>query len=113
MSRLKLITPEHVLMNDDIHGRCTSGEWWPRIVTITKGCNLKQQRIVEQGPNKLYCTDFVVKKATATCKYMCVVRQSRVIKTVVVTGMNVTIYYDVHTYVCEPDVDHYYYTIFI
>ena len=95
ISRLKLITPEHVLMNDDIHGRCTSGEWWPRIVTITKGCNFKiekQQRIVEEGPNKLYCRDFVVKKATATCKYMCVVKQSRVIKTVVVTGMNVTTY---------------------
>ena len=90
MSNVHLVVAKHVLMNDDIHGQCASGEWWPRIVIIRKsGCNFKieqQQRVVEQGSNTFYYTDFVVKNVTATCKYMCAIKHLRDMKTVVVTG---------------------------
>ena len=81
--------PEHVLMNDDIHGRCVSGMWHnipPRIRIIGKeDCNFRIdfQIVLEQGGSILY---FVIKNVTATCEYACILMLSRVIKTVVVKG---------------------------
>ena len=89
MSSLKFTIPEHVLMNDDIHGQCVSSESWPHVVIIRRnGCyfEIERQR-VKQGTDTLYYTNFVIKSVTATCEYMCAIRTSRVKKFVVVTGM--------------------------
>ena len=58
-------------------------------------CNFKIQRQRRQNTNtlpQLYVTDFVVKSVTATCEYICVVKQSRDAKTVVITGMYACVY---------------------
>ena len=98
MSGLKMIMPDHVFMNDDVHGRCTSGEYWPHIVILKRnsGCNFKidEQRRRETN-TLLYVTDFVFKGVTATCEYMCAVKQSRKTKIVVITGM----YIHIHVYI--------------
>ena len=99
MSRLQMIMPEHVFMNHDIHGQCVSGVPHHFVhVTKTNGCNFKiekqmKPRVVRQGTNRLYCTDFVVKNVTATCEYTCGSAHLRETKQVVVTGMHVRIYY--------------------
>ena len=88
-----MITPEYVLMNHNITGRCVSSDTWPHFVikgTNTPGCNFKvkrERRVVAQGTNKIYCTDFVVKSVTATCEYMCAFKHSKLTKTIVVTGL--------------------------
>lgn len=91
MSSLKMVIPQNVFINDDIHGKCVSHDIWPHIVIKrTTGCNFKienQRRFVVQDTIKYYCIDFVVKNVTATCEYMCAVKQFKVIKTVVVSGM--------------------------
>ena len=91
MSGLEMIMPEHAFVNDDVHGRCTSGENLPRIaIKRNSGCNFKIERNSTQDTNtlpQLYVTDFVVKSVTATCKYMCVVGELKKIKIVVITGM--------------------------
>ena len=96
MSSLKLMMPEQVLMNDDIHGQCTSGDSWPHIVIKSgRGCNFKierQRKVIRQGTNVLYFTHFVVKSVTATCEYMCAVGQTKKAKIVVVSGMYVTMH---------------------
>lgn len=94
MSSLKMKMPKHVLMNHDIHGQCVSGDTWPHFVIKSANAHEchhfkvdKQKRVVRQGENKFYCEDFVVKNVTATCEYMCAFSQSKLIKTVVVTGL--------------------------
>ena len=92
--KMKMKMPEHVLMNDDIHGQCVSGERWPHIVIKANaiGCNFKihrQRRVIGEGANKIFCTDFVIRNVTATCQYMCAFADSRVTKKVVVTGMHI------------------------
>ena len=55
----------------------------------------QRRRIVKQGTNKLFCTEFVVKNVTATCEYHCAFSNARVTKTVVVKGK----YNDIASYV--------------
>ena len=75
-------------MYHDIHGQCVSG--YTRPLMIRSGCNfnieIQTRRGVTQDANTLYFINFVIKNVTATCQYMCVIGQFRVIKTVVVTG---------------------------
>ena len=81
--------PEEVLMYDDLHGRCISEEASPNIRIIGRGCNFtlkKQKSILKHGRNDFYCTDFVIKNVTATCKYLCGYTQTHEIRTVVVKG---------------------------
>ena len=94
MSSLKMKMPEHVLMNHDIHGQCVSNDKWPHFVIKRSNapeCEsfkvTRKRRVLVQGTNELYCTDFVVKNVTATCEYMCAFRNSKLTKTVVVTGL--------------------------
>ena len=93
MSSLKMKMPEHVLMNHDIHGQCVSNDIWPHFVIKRANapeCDFKfkrQRRVMVQGTNEFYCTDFVVKNITATCEYMCGFGTSKLTKTVVVTGL--------------------------
>ena len=94
---------DNAFMNDDVHGRCISGENWPHIVILKRnsGCNFKIEKQRRRDTNTLlYVTDFVVKGVTATCEYMCAVRQSRKTKTVVITGMYICKYIRVHVYIC-------------
>ena len=93
ISSLKMIMPQNVFMNEDIHGKCITSlptDIWPHVV-IKKatGCKFKirtKRRMVVQDTIKLHCTNFVVKNVTATCEYMCVSNQHVVIKTVVVSS---------------------------
>ena len=91
MSGLKMIMPEHVLMNHDIHGECVAGNRWPRfMINKAYGCGSAvetQRRVVGQGLNKSFCEDFVVKNVTATCEYMCAFNKQMSTKTVIVTGL--------------------------
>lgn len=104
MSGIKMIMPEHVFMNDDVHGQCTSGERWPHIVIKSNsGCNFKierQRRELQDTNTLIYVTDFVVKSVTTRCEYMCVVGQLRETKTVVITGMYVSVYIYIIIYTC-------------
>ena len=83
---IKLVIPDYVLKNDDIHGVCTSNVIWPRIVIHRNNeCNFKRE-LHKQRENKLFSTNFVVRNVTATCQYRCVVPHLSKIKTVAVTG---------------------------
>ena len=104
MSTLKMIMPQNVFMNDDMHGQCVSDVVWPHIVIKrTNECNFKfklrrQRKVVIRNQTVFYFTDFVVKNVTATCQYICAVgSQFRVTKTVVVSGSYTYIY--VHIYI--------------
>ena len=86
--------PERVLMSHDIHGLCVAGDRYPHFVIKNRAnapkCVFKvekQQRVVVEGTNKFYCTDFEVKNVTATCEYLCAFSTSKLTKTVVVTGL--------------------------
>ena len=87
--------PEHVLMNDDIHGQCVSDKQWPRIMmdrfARENGCHFKiewKRRFVKDGENTIYCLEFVIRNVTATCEYKCTIGGSEIIKKwVVVSGM--------------------------
>ena len=95
-----MIMPDRAFMNDDVHGQCISGESWPRIVILKRnsGCNFKIER--RQDTNTLqYVTDFVVKNVTATCEFMCAIKQSRKTKTVIITGMYICKYVRTYTFI--------------
>ena len=91
MSRLKMIVPQNVVMNDNIYGKCATTDTWPRVVIKrTNECSFRiqiERRIVVQDNVTLYCTEFVIKNVTATCEYICAFRHSKWTKTVVVTGL--------------------------
>ena len=90
--------PKHVLMNSDVHGQCCmfNGRFWPfiRVLRDSK-CNFKIETNRTVGTSVLHCVNFVIKKVAATCQYLCVYSQYRIIKTVVVTGT-----YVYNMYVC-------------
>ena len=98
VSNLKLMMPEHVFMNDDIHGQCVSDVSAHFLIRATNAhghrCNFKiekQRRDIVQGTNTLHCTDFVVKNVTATCEYTCAFAGLKVKKQVAVTGMHICV----------------------
>ena len=110
-----MIIPDKVLMNDDVHGRCISDIASPFITITTEsmkdGCNFKiimRRQTVGQGKNKSYCTNFVIKNVTATCKYQCAFSKTVEKKKVVVLGMDV--YTHIHICICRL-VEHHIYII--
>ena len=91
-----MILPEQVLKYDDIHGSCISRVASPNVLVYGHGCNFKlekQKVTLKQGTNDYYCTDFVIRNVTATCKYLCGYRQTQQTRTVVVKGR---VYIHVH-----------------
>ena len=84
-SSIRLIMPEHVNKNEDIHGYCITTKGSPRIIILRNSkCNFK----IEINENLLEknCTDFVIKNVTATCQYRCAISGLFKVKSVVVAG---------------------------
>ena len=90
MSSLRFVMPEHVLKKEDIQGECSSDIYYPRImITRKNGCNFKMdkhRRDESVNMTKIYSTDFVIKKVTATCEYTCFLESLKLKKTVTIEG---------------------------
>ena len=90
MSKLRFVMPERVFKNGDIHGECSSDKYYPRImITRKNGCNFKVDKHIRDervNMTKIYYTDFVIKRVTATCEYMCILTNLIQKKTVTIKG---------------------------